>query len=51
MSGAPILLPARHVINLGTLAGDPRADRPLRASADAEPGDGMFWIVVAAQLR
>ena len=24
MSGKPILLPLRHVINLGTLAGDPR---------------------------
>ena len=27
MSGKPIMLPARHVINLGTLAGDPRPDR------------------------
>ena len=27
MSGKPIMLPLRHVINLGTLAGDPRPDR------------------------
>ena len=31
MSGKPILLPLRHVINLGTLVGDPRPDRLLHA--------------------
>ena len=30
MSGAPILLPARHIINLGTLAGDHHPDRNVR---------------------
>ena len=30
MSGKPILLPGRHVINLGTLAADRRADRLFR---------------------
>jgi NAD(P) transhydrogenase subunit beta len=39
MSGAPILLPARHVINLGTLAGDPRADRLFHA------GPVALWVI------
>ncbi len=36
MGGKPILLPGRHVINLGVLAGDPRADR-LASSTGPEP--------------
>jgi NAD(P) transhydrogenase subunit beta len=47
MSGAPILLPARHLINLGTLAAIVVLTALYALSADAGPGENaMFWIVV-----
>ncbi|HYD25034.1 MAG TPA: NAD(P)(+) transhydrogenase (Re/Si-specific) subunit beta [Croceibacterium sp.] len=49
MSGAPILLPGRHVINLGTLAAILGLTALYALSADAGPGEGwMFWGIVAA---
>jgi NAD(P) transhydrogenase subunit beta len=48
MSGAPILLPARHVINLGTLVAIIVLTALYAISGDAGPGEGLlFWIVVA----
>ncbi len=48
MSGAPILLPARHVINLGTLAAIIILTAFYALSGNAGPGEGMtFWIIVA----
>ncbi|WP_183933861.1 NAD(P)(+) transhydrogenase (Re/Si-specific) subunit beta [Sphingomicrobium lutaoense] len=48
MSGAPILLPARHVINLGTLGGILALTGLYALSGDAGAGEGMeFWIIVA----
>ncbi|WP_420829323.1 NAD(P)(+) transhydrogenase (Re/Si-specific) subunit beta [Croceibacterium selenioxidans] len=48
MSGAPILLPARHVINLGTLAAIVVLTGLFAVSPDAGPAENMmFWIVVA----
>jgi len=48
MSGAPIILPARHVINLGTLAAIVVLTGMFAASAHAEPGgNNLFWIVIA----
>jgi NAD(P) transhydrogenase subunit beta len=48
MSGAPIILPARHVINLGTLAAIVVLTALFTASAHAGPGENnLFWIVVA----
>ncbi len=48
MSGAPILLPARHVINLGTLAAILVLTALYALSGEAGPGENaMFWIVVA----
>ncbi len=48
MSGAPILLPARHVINLGTLLAILGLTAAYALSAAAGPGQGvMFWIIVA----
>ena len=41
MSGKPIMLPVRHVINLGTLVGDPRPDRLFHAG----PGPWIFLTV------
>jgi NAD(P) transhydrogenase subunit beta len=49
MSGAPILLPGRHVINLGTLAGILVVTALFAMAASAGPGEGwMFWAIVAA---
>jgi NAD(P) transhydrogenase subunit beta len=48
MSGAPILLPARHVINLGTLLAIIVLTGVYAASGNAGPGEGWtFWIIVA----
>ncbi|HSQ94535.1 MAG TPA: NAD(P)(+) transhydrogenase (Re/Si-specific) subunit beta, partial [Croceibacterium sp.] len=48
MSGAPIILPARHVINLGTLAAIVVLTGMFTASGHAGPGENnLFWIVVA----
>src|SRR6187549_3079440 len=48
MSGAPILLPARHVINLGTLAAIVGLTAFYAIAPDAGPGEGWaFWIIVA----
>src|SRR5690606_22627435 len=48
MSGAPILLPARHVINLGTLAAIIALTAVYALSGNAGPGEGAtFWIIVA----
>ena len=48
MSGAPILLPARHVINFGTLAAILGLTAFYAIAANAGPGEGWaFWTVVA----
>lgn len=48
MSGAPILLPARHVINLGTLVAILGLTAAYALAAQAGPGQGLaFWIIVA----
>ncbi len=48
MSGAPILLPARHVINLGTLVAIFGLTAFYAISPDAGPGEGWaFWVLVA----
>jgi NAD(P) transhydrogenase subunit beta len=48
MSGAPILLPARHLINLGTLAAIVVLTAVYALAGDAGPGEGWaFWIIVA----
>src|SRR5690606_32500102 len=48
MSGAPILLPARHLINLGTLAAILALTAVYAMSGNAGPGEGAtFWIIVA----
>ncbi|AKH42016.1 NAD(P) transhydrogenase subunit beta [Altererythrobacter atlanticus] len=48
MSGSPILLPGRHLINLGTLAAILILTAIYALSGDAGPGEGwIFWIVVA----
>jgi NAD(P) transhydrogenase subunit beta len=48
MSGAPILLPARHLINFGTVAAIVVLTALYALSADAGPGENaMFWVVVA----
>src|SRR5687768_15095898 len=48
MSGAPILLPARHVINLGTLVAILGLTAFYALSPDAGPGEGwVFWVLVA----
>ena len=47
MSGAPILLPARHVINLGTLVAILGLTAVYAVTADAGPGEGwLFWTIV-----
>ncbi|WP_260483828.1 NAD(P)(+) transhydrogenase (Re/Si-specific) subunit beta [Sphingomicrobium flavum] len=47
MSGAPILLPARHVINLGTIAAIIVLTGLYAMSDVAGAGEGMlFWIIV-----
>jgi H+-translocating NAD(P) transhydrogenase subunit beta len=48
MSGAPILLPARHMINLGTLLAILGLTAVYAVTANAGPGEGwVFWVVVA----
>ncbi len=48
MSGAPILLPARHVINLGTLALILALVVVFALSGPAAAGDGtLLWIIMA----
>jgi H+-translocating NAD(P) transhydrogenase subunit beta len=47
MSGAPILLPGRHVINLGTLIAIIALTGVYAVSGDAGPGENvLFWAVV-----
>jgi H+-translocating NAD(P) transhydrogenase subunit beta len=49
MSGSPILLPGRHVINLGTLLGILGATAAYALAANAGPGEGwLFWALLAA---
>ena len=49
MSGSPILLPARHVINLGTLAGILVVTALYAMAPSAGAGEGwMFWAICAA---
>jgi len=49
MSGAPILLPARHVINLGTLIAILGMTAAYALAPNAGPGEGwLFWAIVAA---
>ncbi len=49
MSGAPILLPARHLINLGTLVAIVVMVGAFAVSANAGPGENaLFWIILAA---
>jgi NAD(P) transhydrogenase subunit beta len=48
MSGKPILLPMRHVINLGTLAAILILTGLFAVAGNAGPGENMlFWVVVA----
>jgi len=48
MSGAPILLPARHVINLGTLVAILGLTAFYALAPNAGPGEGWaFWTIVA----
>ncbi|WP_067735411.1 NAD(P)(+) transhydrogenase (Re/Si-specific) subunit beta [Novosphingobium naphthalenivorans] len=48
MSGSPILLPARHVINLGTLVLIIALTAMFAVAAHAGPGESpLFWVVVA----
>ena len=48
MSGKPILLPMRHVINLGTLAAILILTGLFAIAGNAGPGENMlFWVVVA----
>ncbi len=48
MSGAPILLPARHVINLGTLVAILALTAAYALAAVAGPGQGwVFWVIIA----
>ncbi|PEQ13450.1 NAD synthetase [Novosphingobium sp. PC22D] len=48
MSGAPIMLPARHVINLGTLILIIALTAIFAASEAAGPGENpLFWVIVA----
>ncbi|GLK45277.1 MULTISPECIES: NAD(P)(+) transhydrogenase (Re/Si-specific) subunit beta [Novosphingobium] len=47
MSGSPILLPARHVINLGTLGAILVLTALFAHSGAAGPGENpLFWIIV-----
>ncbi|HSG34813.1 MAG TPA: NAD(P)(+) transhydrogenase (Re/Si-specific) subunit beta [Sphingomonadaceae bacterium] len=49
MSGAPILLPARHVINLGTLVAILALTAYYALSPLAGPGEGwVFWAITLA---
>ena len=47
MSGAPIMLPARHVINLGTLVAIIAGTALYAMAPEAGPGEGwVFWAIV-----
>ncbi|WP_120716122.1 NAD(P)(+) transhydrogenase (Re/Si-specific) subunit beta [Tsuneonella amylolytica] len=49
MSGAPILLPGRHAINLGMLAAILVGTAIYALSGNAGPGEGwLFWVILAA---
>ncbi len=49
MSGAPILLPGRHVINLGTLAAIVAGTAAYAMAPNAGAGEGwLFWAIVVA---
>ncbi|MFV0643754.1 MAG: NAD(P)(+) transhydrogenase (Re/Si-specific) subunit beta [Sphingomonadaceae bacterium] len=49
MSGAPIMLPGRHVINLGTLLAILGGTVAYAMAPQAGPGEGwVFWAIVAA---
>ncbi|MBO9600889.1 MAG: NAD(P)(+) transhydrogenase (Re/Si-specific) subunit beta [Novosphingobium sp.] len=51
MSGAPIMLPGRHVINLGTLVAILAMTGLFAAAAQAGPGENpLFWVIVAASF-
>jgi NAD(P) transhydrogenase subunit beta len=48
MSGAPILLPGRHLINLGTLAAILVLTAVYALASNAGPGEGWaFWVILA----
>jgi NAD(P) transhydrogenase subunit beta len=48
MSGAPIMLPGRHIINLGTLAAILVLTGLFAVAANAGPGESpLFWIILA----
>ena len=48
MSGAPIMLPARHVINIATLFGIVALTAIYAVSGQAGAGEGaVFWVIVA----
>ena len=49
MSGSPILLPGRHVINLGTLIAILAGTAVYAFAANAGAGEGwLFWAILAA---
>ncbi|MGX7926670.1 NAD(P)(+) transhydrogenase (Re/Si-specific) subunit beta [Tsuneonella sp. HG094] len=49
MSGSPIMLPGRHVINLGTLLGILAGTAVYALAANAGAGEGwLFWAVLVA---
>src|SRR5690606_25816664 len=48
MSGAPILLPARHVINLGTLLASLRMTAAYAPAPNAGPGEGLLFCAIVA---
>ena len=51
MSGAPIMLPGRHAINLGTLAAIIAMVAGFALSAHSGPGEHpIFWVIVAASF-
>ncbi|KPL67085.1 NAD synthetase [Erythrobacter sp. SG61-1L] len=51
MSGSPILLPGRHLINLGTLAAILAMTAGFAISANAGPGEHpIFWVLLAASF-
>ena len=48
MSGKPILLPGRHLINLGTLVAIVALTGLFTIAANAGPGENnLFWIIIA----
>ena len=51
MSGAPIMLPGRHAINLGTLSAILAMTAGFAISAHAGPGEHpIFWVLLAASF-